>query len=178
MGSMPRFHTRHDDFRRLTDPISRALWRYGYWLTGSGTAADDLVQESLLRGWSSFAQIRDEEAIKPWLFKILKNEFLRRRIRSGSSGFVELDELSEDQLASTDPQLATFEVRDAISRLPLDYREPLLLQVADGFSLDEIAAMLDLPSNTVASRVFRARALLRDLLGLDRETAKRKEAAP
>jgi RNA polymerase sigma-70 factor, ECF subfamily len=176
MVSMPRLRTKHDDFLRLTEPVSRALWRYGYWLTGHGPAADDLVQETLLRGWSSFAQIRDKQSIKPWLFKILKNEFLRRRSRNVSGGVFDLDELTEDQLASADPQLATLDVRDAISRLPLDYREPLLLQVADGFSLDEIAAMLDVPSNTVASRVFRARAMLREMLGLNQDTSKRKGA--
>jgi RNA polymerase sigma-70 factor (ECF subfamily) len=155
----------------------RALWRYGFWLTGQGAAADDLVQETLLRGWTSFSQIRDDAAIKPWLFKILKNEFLRRNDRNKRMPICNLDELSEGLLASSDPNLATFEVRDALSRLPLDYREPLLLQVADGLNLNEISVILELPPNTVASRVFRGRSMLREMLGLTTEFKKRKEGA-
>ncbi|MGM0631736.1 MAG: sigma factor-like helix-turn-helix DNA-binding protein, partial [Pseudomonadota bacterium] len=54
---------------------------------------------------------------------------------------------------------------NAINQLESDYRDPLLLQVIGGFSGKEIASILDLNSNTVMTRLFRARSKLRDMFG-------------
>jgi RNA polymerase sigma-70 factor (ECF subfamily) len=55
-------------------------------------------------------------------------------------------------------------LHSALRRLPLMYREPLLLQVLGGFTLEDIAEVLDLPGNTVATRLHRARQKLRMML--------------
>jgi RNA polymerase sigma-70 factor (ECF subfamily) len=67
-------------------------------------------------------------------------------------------------VAEPDDDLVT--LRQAIMRLPLDYREPLLLQIIGGFSTEEIARELSLSATAVLTRLFRARNKLRALCGV------------
>ena len=60
-------------------------------------------------------------------------------------------------------------LRNALKLLPVKYREPLILQVLEGFNLEEIAGILDLPRNTVATRLHRARQKLRKHLNGEQE---------
>ena len=62
-------------------------------------------------------------------------------------------------------------LRAALRQLPIKYREPLMLQVIDGYSLEEIAVRFDLPRNTVATRLHRARQKLRNALEADSEAS-------
>ena len=64
-----------------------------------------------------------------------------------------------------DDSAEAFALRNALKRLPEDYREPLEMQVLGGFSCDEIAGMLDISSSAVMTRLFRARKKMRQLLG-------------
>lgn len=153
-------------FAAFVQPHAPALWRYGFWLTGSAGEAEELVQETLLRAWSALGDLRDDAAAKAWLFRILKNQFLGKHISIRSGQTFALDVLEERHVATDDSGIATLPFRQALSKLPMDYREPLLLQVADGMSLLEIGTLLGLPENTVATRVFRARAMLRDMLDI------------
>jgi RNA polymerase sigma-70 factor (ECF subfamily) len=59
-----------------------------------------------------------------------------------------------------------FALRHAIMKLPIQYREPLVLQVLGGFSTEEIASELALSSTAVLTRLFRARNKLRTLCGM------------
>ena len=75
---------------------------------------------------------------------------------------VSLDASQEESLPALEgPDGETYTLRQAILRLPLEYREPLLLQVLGGFSTMEIARELNLSSSAVLTRLFRARAKLR-----------------
>ena len=66
-----------------------------------------------------------------------------------------------------DTSTEAFALRRALARLGAEYRDPLLLQVIGGFSCREIGAMLELKTNTVLTRLFRARKLLREQLDGD-----------
>ena len=68
-----------------------------------------------------------------------------------------------------DTSTEAFALRRALADLDLEYREPLMLQVIGGFSCQEIGEMLDLKTNTVLTRLFRARQALRRVLGSDDE---------
>ena len=76
----------------------------------------------------------------------------------------------------TDTSPDILALRTAIRRLPESYREPLLLQVIEGFRLEDIAEIMSLPRNTVATRLHRARQKLKQQLELDE--ARSDEAKP
>ena len=81
----------------------------------------------------------------------------------------ELDSIPTEPV-DFDPRPETLALRHAMRQLPEKYREPLLLQVLQGFSLDDIAAVFDLPRNTVATRLHRARQKLRAMLTADEQS--------
>ena len=72
--------------------------------------------------------------------------------------------LPEIGVQGYDTSTEAFALRMALDELDLQYREPLLLQVLGGFSCKEIAEMLALKPNTVLTRLFRARKMLRAVL--------------
>jgi RNA polymerase sigma-70 factor (ECF subfamily) len=142
------------------------LLRFAHWLARDRSIAEDIVQESLLRAWRSREALKDPGAARPWLLTIVRREHARLYERKRLE-LVPLDEVAETRAevgAEDEDDLLT--LRHAIMRLPLEYREPLVLQVLGGFSTEEIARELSLSSTAVLTRLFRARNKLRVLCGM------------
>jgi len=139
------------------------LFRYAYWLCRNRTLAEDLVQETFLRAWRSVDSLRDEKATKAWLLTILRREHARHYERYQPT----FDEVATDTLPgwnSHDTSTQAFVLRRALAELPVEYREPLVLQVLAGYSTAEIGEMLGLTRGAVMTRVFRAKHKLREML--------------
>lgn len=140
------------------------LFRYAYWLSGDRAVADDLVQETLVRAWKSLDKLNDTQAAKGWLLTILRRENARRfeRKRPQESG------VPTEELAATrrdyDTSTEAFVLRRALEKLPVEYREPLLMQVIHGYSQKEIAAHLGISVAGAGTRLFRAREKMREML--------------
>lgn len=137
------------------------LFRYAYWLCRRHSDADDIVQEALLRAWRNWASVRELQALKRWLFVIVRREFLRRV--GNRLPVLESDEVLQELPAPglhPDDALA---LHDALAQLPATLREALVLQVLGGFSCEEIADMLQTSEGAVTTRVSRARQWLRRL---------------
>lgn len=151
-------------YQNLVVAYSPWLYRYAYWISGEKTASEDLVQETFLRAWRFLDSLKDEAAAKSWLTTILRRENARKfEKRSLDYSDVEVDSLpSQHEDFDTRPEVIALRV--AMKQLPDKYREPLVLQVLEGFSLDEIAEIFDIPRNTVATRLHRARQKLRKQL--------------
>jgi RNA polymerase sigma-70 factor (ECF subfamily) len=152
---------------RLFESMRPDLLRFAHWLARDRAIAEDIVQEALLRAWRSREALKDPSAARPWLLTIVRREHARLYERKRLE-LVSLDEVMETQAG---PQLAEPEenllaLRHAIMRLPIEYREPLLLQVVGGFSTEEIARELALSGTAVLTRLFRARNKLRAICGL------------
>jgi RNA polymerase sigma-70 factor, ECF subfamily len=156
-----------DPVTQLFESLRPDLLRFAQWLARDRAIAEDIVQEALLRAWRSRDALQDQRAARPWLLTIVRREHARLYERKRLE-LVSLDdaieiapspgtEESEDQL---------FALRHAIMRLPIQYREPLVLQVLGGFSTEEIARELGLSSTAVLTRLFRARNKLRVLCGM------------
>lgn len=147
------------------------LYRYGYWLCKDADIAQDLVQESFLRAWKSLDSLLDAHAAKAWLFTILRRENARRfeRKQFDYDDGAEQDNLADTMQSSAEQQYDNQVVRQHLATLPEEYREPLVLQALGGFSSDEIASLLQLNVNTVNTRLFRARKLLRASLDVSGE---------
>ncbi len=153
-------------FEALVDKFSSDLYRYAQWLSGESATAEDLVQECYMRAWRSLGSLKDEQSAKSWLFTILRRENARLYERQRpETGQIETSHVED--LDRYDTTTEAFVLRRALAALPVDYREPLVLQVLGGFSTDEIAKMLGLSKSAVMTRVFRARKKMRESLSQD-----------
>jgi len=155
-------------FQALCQSLRPDLLRFAFWLCHDRALAEDVVQESMLRAWKAQDSLQDEKAAKPWLLTTVRRElartFERKRLNT-----VHIDELiaSEEPSLAADEQKDLAEMREAIFKLPEDYREPLVMQVLLGYSAAEIACELGLSTPAVLTRLFRARHQLRTLCGED-----------
>lgn len=144
---------------------------------GSPTEAEDLVQEVFLQAWRRWEQFEGRSRPGTWLYTIAARTCQRmHRKRSGEPDELEsLDELlpfgatrmalvpSEDA-GPLDEQVrreGLEQVERAIESLPPEFRMPLVLKELVGLAVDEVAQVLDLPTNTVKTRLHRARLKLR-----------------
>lgn len=139
-----------------------ALMRLAGRLSRDRAGAECLAQATLLRAWRSRGQLRDTRALTGWLLSICRREnarlYDRKRLPT-----VDIDDLLPEQepaITDADP-IEAREVRAAVNGLDDLYRVPLLLQVVEGWSTAEIADHLGVPRQTVLTRLFRARRLLR-----------------
>jgi len=153
-----------------------ALFGYAMTLTRDRPAAEDLVQETYVRAARAANRLAADTNLKNWMFVIMRNAWLNqlRREKTGPRfvDFAEEDPAADNWPAAADsnPQVVYLrklerdEVRRAIASLPLTYREVVILRDMEGFSYQEIAAVLDCPAGTVMSRLGRAREKLRQRL--------------
>ncbi len=141
--------------------LAKDVYRYAYSLCRNQAQADDLTQETFLRAWRFLPNLRDDSKAKSWLFTTTRREFARQFERY-QPVFVELD--AEQTPALEQADMETWMIQRCINELPVKYREVLLLQAIGGFSGEEIAQALDIPRATVNTRLFRARARLRQKL--------------
>jgi len=165
------FEGRQSKFENVVRAFSAELYRYAYWLCRERFLAEDLVQETFTRAWQSWEGLRDDKAVKSWLYTILRNEHARLFEKKR----IEMDETQElDEVVDSGSMNAyeSFEMRDAIEALPKSYREPLLLQVLGGFNCSEIAGTMNISEGAVMTRLTRARLALRKLTG---QATERKE---
>jgi RNA polymerase sigma-70 factor (ECF subfamily) len=159
-------------FDSLVKAYSAELYRYAYWLCRDRFVAEDLLQETFARAWTAHGGLRDERAVRAWLYTIVRNEHARlfERKRLDVEDGADLDAIEDQRLRSVSAEL---EMRQALHALPESYREPLLLQVLGGFSCDEIATMMGLTPGAVMTRLTRARQVLRrDSSALARESSR------
>jgi RNA polymerase sigma-70 factor (ECF subfamily) len=165
-------------FEELTLPHLKSLYGLAVRLTGDGTAAEDLVQETYLKALQAFPALRNPERVRSWLFQILSH-LVTDRQRTGereilTGDLTELDRFSlYHAIADEDPFpysdhlhedfLARFqdeEVRRALMMLPEEYRVALVLVYAEGMRYQELATILACPIGTVMSRLHRGRKIL------------------
>jgi RNA polymerase sigma-70 factor, ECF subfamily len=152
---------------RLFEAMRPDLLRFALWLTRDRALAEDVVQESLLRAWRSREALKDPACSRAWLLTIVRREHARLYERKRLE-LVSLNDALENEggafLSRDDSDVDA--LRGAILQLPIEYREPLIMQVLGGFSVDEIARELSLSASAVLTRLFRARNKLRTLYGL------------
>ena len=160
-----------------------ALYRYAYRWTGDVHQAEDLVQEALTRLYPELPRLLQIERVRPWVARIMYRIFidgLRRARRSpvsfvgrsGSTGTLLEDEDEENEAADEtwDPAELSeraFERERIIAawpRLHQQHRVVLSLHEIEGYSLEEVANIIEVPLGTAKSRVHRARKHLRELL--------------
>lgn len=174
-------------FEELALPLINAAYNFARWLVQNDHDAEDLVQETYLKALRNFSFFQPGTNFRAWIFRILRNTFLTSRTALESRMTVELDydeELpslcagcaSPESLLIDNSDIAA--LRAAIERLPLSYREVILLSDVEGLAYREIADTLGIPIGTVMSRLSRARKALRDALQVDRNKPAAKHLSP
>ena len=161
------------EFEELAMPMVNSVYNLARWLARNDHDAEDLVQETYLKAFRSFSSFQTGTNFRAWIFRILRNTFLKSRPLRERQLMVGLD--SEEQIipafaTCTTPESLFIDssgiaaIRTAIEELPAIYREVILMCDVEEASYKEIAEILSIPIGTVMSRLARARRTVRETL--------------
>jgi RNA polymerase sigma-70 factor (ECF subfamily) len=171
-------------FDRFVEVFRARIFQYSLQMCGQREDAEEVAQETLLKVFQSFDQLRDPERVRSWVFRIARNACLMKRRKSV---FAPVQELSlEDYLpqvrqedgprrleiadwsALPDDQVLRAELREVIQRaigeLPEMYRAVILLRDIEELSTAEAAGVLETTEEVVKTRLHRARLAVRQKL--------------
>lgn len=167
---------RQRQFEEEAYPLLDALYRTALRMTGQAAAAEDLVQETMIKAYKNLHRFERGTNFRAWLFRILTNNFINEVRRKGRApqamDFAEADPGAPEREAAyfTVDDLAQLRERlgdasaQALEKVPTDFRLVFLLSTFEDFSYKEIAEIVGAPIGTVMSRLFRARKILREEL--------------
>jgi RNA polymerase sigma-70 factor (ECF subfamily) len=161
------------EFEELAMSMVNSVYNLARWLARNDHDAEDLVQETYLKAFRSFSSFQTGTNFRAWIFRILRNTFLKSRPLRERQLMVGLD--SEEQIipafaTCTTPESLFIDssgiaaIRTAIEELPAIYREVILMCDVEEASYKEIAEILSIPIGTVMSRLARARRTVREAL--------------
>ncbi len=137
-------------------------------LTRNGSAADDLVQETIVKAWKNIDKFKPGTNLRAWLFTIQRNTFYSQR-RKAKREVADSDGEMAAQLSVKphhDGRLAMQDFRAAFAELPVEQREALVLVGAEGMTYEEAAETCGVAIGTIKSRVNRGRKRLAELMDL------------
>jgi RNA polymerase sigma-70 factor, ECF subfamily len=175
-------------FREIVDAWRGRVLAFGYRMTGDGARAEDLAQEVFLHLYTVLRRYDPSRPFAPWMRRVMTNVVLNRlRRRSpaeaslgdgGDAGPIPPDPRSPDPVREAETAETAAAVREGLAALPPGWRAVVALRYSEGLSIAEVAAALDLPENTVKTRLFRAREALRGPLRSLGEGAARGKGKP
>ena len=151
-------------FEECVECCADSLYRVAFRLTGNQTLASELVQETYLSAWKSIDSLRDPQAMRAWMFSILRNQYtkLLRKEKRSVTTVEHLDDFSKPKTNKND---AIDRVQAAVATLDDKHKLPILFVSLEGMTVEEAAKALDVPRGTVLSRLHRGRQKLKEILG-------------
>lgn len=161
-----------DAFSVLVRRHQDRLWAVALRTTGNPEEAADAVQEAMVKAFRSAAKFRGDSAVTTWLHRIVVNaclDLLRKKKARPAVPLEEDDHVGAlaDERPVSDPavqQAQQMDVLAALQELPEDQRAAVVLVDMEGYSIAEVATILDCAPGTVKSRCSRARERLAPLL--------------
>ncbi|MBX3161505.1 MAG: sigma-70 family RNA polymerase sigma factor [Deltaproteobacteria bacterium] len=161
--------TRDAAVRYLVDHASRRGFAIAVDLLGDRGEAEDAVQEALLRTLAGVHRLRDPGALEGWFFRVLANTCVgvlrRRRVASAFARLLGRTEPAQPPVEGGDHARMLRE----LDHLPAMQKAALVLRYGHDLPLEEIAAILDVGTETVKTHLKRGRARLRDRLGVNHD---------
>jgi RNA polymerase sigma-70 factor (ECF subfamily) len=171
MGEEKRVSSQAGTFEQVVLPHLDAAYNLARWLVRNTHDAEDVVQEAYLRAFKFFGGYQGGDA-RAWVLKIVRNTcysfFEKNRPADLAEQFdEEIHTAGPDQTDAEDELLRSADsrmLREALSELPVSFREVLVLRELEGLSYKEIAEVQGVPIGTVMSGLARGRAQLRERL--------------
>lgn len=166
-------------FEREALPFLDAMYSAALRMTKNPESAEDLVQETFAKAFTSFHQFSEGTNLRAWLYRILTTTFIniyRKEQRQPliSDGEIEEWQIAEAATHTSDQgksaevealeQLPDSDIKIALQELPEEFRLAVYFADVEGFSYKEVAEILNIPAGTVMSRLHRGRKLLRESL--------------
>lgn len=172
------------DFDRFVEHFRAKIFQYSWLMCGQREDAEDVAQDTLMKVFESFDQLREPEHVRPWIFRIARNACLMKRRKSifapqqelSLDGFLPAMEREGGQVklqiadwsGLPDRQMLQTEMRGvldrAIGQLPEAYKSVILMRDVEELSTLETAQVLDLSEDVVKTRLHRARLAVRKTL--------------
>ena len=166
-------------FERDALPFLDAMYSAALRMTKNPESAEDLVQETFAKAFSSFHQFTEGTNLRAWLYRILTTTFINIYRKEQRQPLISDGELEEWQLAEAAThtsdqgksaeiealeQLPDSDIKNALQAMPEEFRLAVYFVDVEGFSYKEVAEILNIPTGTVMSRLHRGRKLLRESL--------------
>lgn len=159
-------------FKELVRRHTRWVRGVIFGVLGDRDCVDDVTQQVWTAAWRRAGELRDAERWRPWLYRLARNaaidagrDLTRRRHRAQA---LATDPPRHSTESMPDREMAESErhreVLAAIAGLPAIYREPFVLRHLNGWTYAKIAALLEMPVDSVETRLVRARRFLRESL--------------
>lgn len=154
------------EFQRWVMDHGPVLYRMAYRMMGDRHEAEDVVQEAFRSAWKSRRLFDHERGERAWLASILRRRVVDHWRRGANQPVIAKENTPERSVEGFDPLANDFtdEMQQALSKLPVELKETLLLVVVGELTHQEAADLLEVPLGTVLSRVSRARTRLRESL--------------
>ena len=157
-------------FERLVPLYRRRIFGLAYGLLRDRGAAEDTAQEVFVKLWKALPRYDGRAQLSTWIYAITRNAAIstlrrRRRSLSLSDPLVEAEVESRSSLPAAEPVDAA--LWRAVGRLPDKQRQAVTLYYQEERTVEEVAAMMGLPVNTVKTHLHRARAVLATALGAE-----------
>ncbi len=153
----------------LMEQYGQEVWNFAYLITKNRTTSDDITQDVFLQAYRHVASFRGESSVKTWLLKITRNISFNYRHSAFFRKVMLVDrvipkEFSDSAEETFLDQEAANHIWRHVFRLPVKFREVIVLQAKCQLSLGEIALILKIPEGTVKSRLYAARKRMSTLL--------------
>jgi multiple sugar transport system substrate-binding protein len=156
-----------ETFSHILNKYSNAVFACALQIIRDSHYAQDITQEVFIRAWRNLGQLRDQERLGIWLYSITKRiaiDWIRKNNRHHSISLLEMRDISSNE--TTEELILLKEqkrlVWDAIGQLKESDRTVILMYYMSGFNTREIAQFLDVPTNTIESRLKRTRVKLKE----------------
>ena len=165
----------HDRFEQLVQPHLHQLYKLAFRFSGQRDDAEDLVQDVLLKLFPRLEEMQKVEKLGPWLARVLYRQFIDKYRHQQRSPVEYSDD--DQQLYSSHPSklgspeqlvesgIIQSSLQHALNQLNEEQRLVVLMHDVEGYSLQEIHQVIDVPTGTLKSRLSRARSRLREILG-------------
>jgi len=162
---------RNEQFENVVMPHVGAAYNLARWLTHNDHDAEDVVQESMLRALRFLDGYRGSDG-RSWLLRIVRNTCFTwiQKNRPNEVALPYDEALSDIAAEGADPaklvlgRIDAALLRQAISELPREFREVIVLREMEALSYREISEIIEIPIGTVMSRLARARKKLHEAL--------------
>lgn len=152
-----------EQFESLVEKYMDMIYRVAYSWTKNSDDANDVTQDVLIQLYKSNKKFESDVHIKNWLIKVTVNQ-CKMLFRTPWSNLEDISNYAETIGFEDESHLDLF---FAVMKLDKKYRVPLMLFYYEGYSTKEISSFLGIPEKTISTRLFRAKAILKDYLKED-----------